>query len=190
LEESAQPLLDSICVYVYRSGLAYGDETRPVAREVLQEVALVAIEHADRFAPERRPLPWLLGIALNIIKRRKVENAKRAVREISSSALAARRAGSPSGVHPLEETGDSAASEQIERIEDDAEAAALLALVPEADQEMLRLAILDGWDRKGLAEHLGTSAVVVRVRLHRAIERLRTAWFAREAEQREGAPNG
>jgi DNA-directed RNA polymerase specialized sigma24 family protein len=80
LEEHAQTLLDSICDYVSRFGLASGNETHTCAAEIVQEVAVEATEHADRFTLGRRPVPWLLGIALNIIKRKKVEDAKRAGR--------------------------------------------------------------------------------------------------------------
>jgi RNA polymerase sigma factor (sigma-70 family) len=182
LEESAQPLLDSIRVYVYRFALAQGDEASALAREIFQEVAVEAIAHADHFAPDRRPLPWLLGIALNIVRRRKVTDAKRASREILSSRFVAQGNESVATGKALEQTVDARALDQLARVEDDAEAEALLALVPRADQEVFRLAILEGWDRVGLAQQLGTSAVAARVRLHRAISRLRRAWFAREVD--------
>lgn len=189
LAEDTQPLLDSIRVYVFRCGLARGDEARVRAAEILQEVAVEAMAHADRFTVGRRPLPWLLGIALNIIRRRKVEDVRRAQRELPASTLAIERDGYPEGGSPLEQAGDALAANQLERVEDDAEAEALLALVPEADREVLRLALVDGWDRAGLAQQLGTSEVAARVRLHRAIGRLRAAWFARQGGVSKGGPN-
>ena len=190
LEESAQPLLDSIRVYVFQFGLARGDEARAQAAEILQEVAVEAMAHADRFTMGRRPLPWLLGIALNIIRRRRVEDARRAARELPASSLVLERDEYTRGSDPLDQAADALAAKQLERVEDDAEAEALLALVPDADRKVLRLALVEGWDREGLAQQLGTSSVAARVRLHRAIGRLRAAWFARQAGEHTGGPNG
>lgn len=191
LEENTQPLTDSIRVYVNQFGLAHGDDAHSLAREIFQDVAVEAIEHADRFAVERRPLPWLLGIALNMVKRRKVADAKRARRELTSSAIALPLDDTQIDASLPEEAADRLAAEQFTRIEDDAEAEALLALVPEADREVLRLAIVEGWSGESLARKLGTSPVAARVRLHRALARLRIAWFAHEAEgQQKGASNG
>lgn len=189
LEENAQPLLDSICVYVFQYGLARGDEARAQAAEILQEVAVEAMAHADRFTMGRRPLPWLLGIALNIIRRRRAEDARRAVREVPASTLALERAGYTPGRDSLDQATDALAAQQLERVEDDAEAEALLALVSDADRQVLRLAVVEGWDSEGLARQLGTSSVAARVRLHRAIGRLRAAWFARPASN-HGEPMG
>jgi len=189
LEEHSELLLDSITMYVYRVGLARGGETRVQASEILQEVVVEAMAHAERFEVGRRPLPWLLGTALNIIKRRKREDAKRAGHEFSASTLTTRRNGSMPDMDPLEQAADAEAATQLARVEDDAEAEALLALVPESDREVLRLAILEGWDRESLARRLGTSPPAARVRLHRAIVRLRTAWFAREANGHKEEPN-
>jgi RNA polymerase sigma-70 factor (ECF subfamily) len=127
----------------------------------------------------RRPLPWLLGIALNIIRRRQAEDARRAAHEVPASSLALARDEYTRGSDPLDQTADALAATQLERVEDDAEAEALLALVPDADRQVLRLALVEGWDSEGLAQQLGTSSVAARVRLHRAIVRLRAAWFAR-----------
>lgn len=191
LAEDAEPLMDSIRVYVRQFGLARGDDVQALARDIFQDVAVEAIEHSDRFTEGRRPLPWLLGIALNVIKRRKVADAKRARRELASSDIAPLPADSQTEVTTFERTADRLAAEQFARIEDDAEAEALLTLVPEADRDVLRLAVVEGWSGEALARKLGTSAVAARVRLHRALARLRVAWFARETQgQRKGASNG
>lgn len=162
-----------------------------LAREIFQDVAVEAIEHADRFTEGCRPLPWLLGIALNIIKRRNVAEAKRAQRELNNSDITLPSADTQADATLLEQTADGLAAEQFARIEDDAEAEDLLALVPEADREVLRLAVVEGWSGEALARKLGTSAVAARVRLYRALARLRIAWFARENPgQKKGVSNG
>jgi RNA polymerase sigma-70 factor, ECF subfamily len=185
LEDSAQPLLDSIRVFIYRFGVAHNGDPRSLAQEIFQEVAVEAIAHADRFSPERHPVPWLLGIALNIVRQRKAATARRAHQEIPSSTTDRRYQASYEA--SMEQTADILAAEQLARVEDDAEAEALLALVSADDQAVLRLAILEGWDRRGLARKLGTSDGAARVRLHRAIGRLRAAWYARELAQDKGA---
>ena len=70
-----------------RMGLASGEEVPAVALEVLQEVVLEALDHADRFNPTGQPMAWLLGIAINVIKRKKYERIKRSQRELSMSDL-------------------------------------------------------------------------------------------------------
>ncbi len=73
--------------YVRRMGLARGEEVPAVAVEVLQEVVIEALDHADRFNPTGQPMAWLLGIAINVIRRKKVELAKRSQRELSIGEL-------------------------------------------------------------------------------------------------------
>ncbi len=61
----------------------------------------------------------------------------------------------------------------------------LLALVSPADQEILRLALLEDHARETLAERFETTSGAVRVRLHRALGRLRIAWQAQEGQADE-----
>ena len=59
----------------------------------------------------------------------------------------------------------------------------MLALVSPDDAEVLRLALLHELDSQGLADYLGVSVGTARVRLHRALRRLRKAWKQREIER-------
>src|SRR5438094_3454337 len=83
INDNVASLLGIIRSYVKRMGLASGEDVPAVAVEVLQEVVLEALDHADRFNPTGQPMAWLLGIAINVIKRKKVELAKRSQRELS-----------------------------------------------------------------------------------------------------------
>src|SRR5207248_4057217 len=83
LTDNVASLLGTLRSYVQRMGLARGEEVSAAAVEVLQEVVVEALDHADRFNPTGQPMAWLLGIAINVIKRKKVELAKRSQRELS-----------------------------------------------------------------------------------------------------------
>ena len=52
----------------------------------------------------------------------------------------------------------------------------LLSLVSHEDQHILMLAFLQDFEREALAQKLGISPGATRVRLHRALKRLRLAW--------------
>ena len=74
-------LLAVLRMYVVRAGLASFAEAAPIAEELLNDVVIEALEHSDRFTPGRAPLNWLLGIAANLIKRRRAARARRMQRE-------------------------------------------------------------------------------------------------------------
>lgn len=185
LQENETRLQGIIRSYVARSGTASGNAVQAVAHEVFQDMALEALAHADRLDPATLPWAWLLAIALNILKRKKVGEAKRQQREILLSnllpvsdlvnewdfldQLATRFAPGP---EQLVET-----HEQVEEI---------LALVSVSDAEVLRLAIIEGLNTEQLARQLDVNLGAARVRLHRALRRLRAAWQQREPQGDKG----
>ncbi len=185
LTENMAPFLGTLRSYVQRMGLAKGEEVQAVALEVLQEVVVEALDHAGRFNTTGQPMAWLLGIATNVIKRKKTEFAKRAWREMSIARL------SPSEEEPLSEGElfDQLAANTLagpeQTIEANEQALMMLSLVSAEDQHILRLAFFYDFDREVLAEQLGITAVAARVRLHRALSRLRVAWY----KQQEGESN-
>lgn len=176
LANNVATLLGILRSYVQRMGLARGEEVAAVAVEVLQEVVIEALDHADRFDPTGQPMAWLLGIAMNVIKRKKAELARRSQRELSMSDL------SLAQQEPLSEdelfdrfTANTAAGPEQD-IAANEQAEILLSLVSPEDQQILLLAFLYGFERDALAEKLGISPGATRVRLHRALKRLRLAW--------------
>jgi RNA polymerase sigma factor (sigma-70 family) len=189
LAENAGALLGTLRSYVRRMGLARGEGVAATAMEVLQEVAVEALDHADRFHPTGQPMAWLLGIGANVIKRKKVEMAKRSRRELSIGEL------SRSQSEPLNDdelfdqitTNTCAGPEQ--EIAANEQVAWLLSLVSPEDRQLLLLAFLYGFEREALAEQLGITSVAARVRLHRALKRLRLAWHEHCVKLREGAGN-
>ncbi len=189
LQDNTGALLGVIRSYTLRLGLAKGAEAQSLALEILQEVAVEALEHADRFDANRQPMAWLLGIALNVIRRRKVTLAQRQWREVPLTGLPSLSDDSGPG-EPTDGQPRSlhlATPGPAQAVEAEDEARALLALVADDDRLILRLALLDDLEGQALARALGVSVGAARMRLHRALGRLRAAWVARQAHAARGA---
>jgi RNA polymerase sigma-70 factor (ECF subfamily) len=176
-------------MYVAHAHLASGDAVAGEALEVLNRVVIEVLEHADRFDPTRQPSAWLLGIAANIIKREQDERAKRARREPSIGVICSNRTDATGEIVSEDEMFDRLAVLAKVGPEHDLcaneEARALLALVSrEDDRQVLRLAVLHDLDGTALGKALGISSGAARVRLHRAINRLRDAYHRRLTSNR------
>lgn len=190
LQANATSLLGIVRSYVQRMGLASGDRVPGAALEILQEMAMEALAHAKRFNPQGQPMAWLLGIAMNIIRRKKVENAKRYQREELLGALVKRYPDLPNESDVLDHIASPTTPELAQIVESDEQVTALLALVSPEDQHILRLALLDEYKHQDLAQKLGISTGAARMRLHRALSRLRTAWKEQQHSQQEGGKHG
>lgn len=183
LTEHTATLLGSLRSYVQRMGLARGQAVPVVALEVLQEVAVEALDHVDRFDPERQPMAWLLGIGMNVIRRKKTEAARRAQREVTFGHLALFLPQAQSEEDVLDLIAPFVQAEPAQEIEANEQASLILALVSPEDQRVLRLALLADFEREALARELGITPVAARVRLHRALNRLRSAWQQLQSRQ-------
>ncbi|HLX41596.1 MAG TPA: sigma-70 family RNA polymerase sigma factor [Ktedonobacteraceae bacterium] len=189
IEEQSGPLQGIICTYVQSMGLATGDAIKPTALEILQETVIEALHHADRYDPSRRIMAWLLGIALNVIRRKKAETLKRRQRELSFSQLTRLYSEAPEPISENDLLDQLIASSQMgpeQTIESDEQVNALLSLVSIGDQQILRLALLEDFEGEALARRLGITSGATRVRLHRALHRLRTAWIAQQNNMQRG----
>src|SRR5436305_2135023 len=72
IEREAKDIIGILRSYVRKAGLAStNEEVQETALDVLSEVYLEAVKSAHRFDATRSLRAWLLGIAVNIIKRRK-----------------------------------------------------------------------------------------------------------------------
>jgi RNA polymerase sigma-70 factor (ECF subfamily) len=168
METESGALLDSLRLYLSRAGLA-ADHT---PHELLNEVVIEALKHAHRFDPNRQPMAWLLGIAANLIKRKQAELTKRNRREPLARDLFPDAEDFMSDDEIFEQITKLAASPSQE-LEASEQVTLLLAGLPETDQEVLRLAIIHELDGEALAQVLGITPGAARVRLHRAMNRLR-----------------
>ena len=186
ISDNVASLLGILRSYVQRMGLARGEEASAVAVEVLQEVVLEALDHADRFNPTGQPMAWLLGIAINVIKRKKAELAKRSQRELSMSDLSLKQEEHLSESELFDQLMANSSAGPGQEIAANEQAELLLSLVSPEDQHILMLAFLQGFEREALAQKLGISPGATRVRLHRALKRLRLAWSVQHLKSQEG----
>ena len=176
LTDNVAALLGILRSYVKRMGLARGEEVAAAAVDVLQEVVVEALDHADRFNPTRQPMAWLLGIATNIIKRKKAEIARRSRRELFIGELSTAQQEPLSDDELFDQITSCTSAGPEQDIEANEQAVMMLSLVSPEDRQLLLLAFLYGFEREAMAEKLGITPVAARVRLHRALNRLRLAW--------------
>ena len=189
ITDNVASLLGILRSYVKRMGLASGEEVPAAAAEVLQEVVLEALDHAERFNPSGQPMAWLLGIAINVIKRKKVELAKRSQRELSIGEISSGHDEHLSEAELFDQIMVDSSAGPDQEIAANEQAELLLSLVSPEDQHILMLAFLQGFEREALAQKLGISAGATRVRLHRALKRLRLAWSEQHVKSQEGESN-
>lgn len=189
LQEHSASLLGTLQSYVLRMGLAAGPMMREIVQEVFQESVVEALASIERYNPRMSLRPWFLGIAVNVIKRRKTLQAQRFQHEVSLGQLAGQHSELPDENAVLDALLPPEMSGPAQMVEANEETAALLALVSAEDQQILRLAVLEGHQHISLAQELHTTPGAARVRLHRALSRLRAAWKAQHEEKQKGAPH-
>lgn len=186
ISDHTAPLYGTIRSYVVRLGLVSGTDVQGIALEVMQEVVVEALGHTSSFHSERQPMAWLLGIAINVIKERRSKEARRYQREVTLGRLSLLHPELESESELLDSINLSTESGPEQLVESDEQVNALLSLVSEKDQQILRLAFLEDFDRESLASRLGTSNGAARMRLHRALNNLRLAWSEQQETLREG----
>lgn len=189
LQENTASLLGALRGYVLRMGLAAGPAVQEVALEIFQESVAEALTHAERFDCQAPPRAWLLGIAVNMIKRRKVAQAKRFQHEELLGDLARHHPNLPNEIAVLDHLLPLVMTGPAQIVEANEQVAALLALVSPEDQHILRLAVLEGHQHASLAQELGITPGTARVRLHRALSRLRSAWKTQQEKRQKGDRN-
>jgi RNA polymerase sigma factor (sigma-70 family) len=177
IDQQAAALHQTLRVYLARAGVPLHESLDTAAGELLNETVRQALAHESRYQADREPRPWLLGIAVNLIQRQRVQFARDARREPLLGDL-----------YPTEAEEDDALYERVAALASwdaadwEAEAAvqALLEGLSTEDQQVLRLAIIHELDGVALAKALRTTPGAARVRLHRALNRLRQRYHARE----------
>jgi RNA polymerase sigma-70 factor (ECF subfamily) len=183
IARESEALLKTLRYYVVRAGLAHRGDAVPIASELLNDVVVEALQHADRFRPSGQPMAWLLGIAANLIKRRQAARATRDRREPLVSDLCSGTQYALSEDELFDRIASLAATRPIADWEANEAASAILACVSKNDQRVLRLAILHDLSGEALALELGIKPGAARVRLYRALNRLRKAWPERPEDK-------
>ncbi len=181
LTAEVETLNNILRVYIWRAGLAGGEDT---VNELLNNVVVEALTHAQRYDPARPPRAWLLGIAANLVRRRQSETARLDLHEPLASDLASRN-GEDTGEDEFFEllaaqVQDLASAQFPARLESRDCLAAKLALLSPEEQRVIRLFAQGGLDGKALATALNITPGAARVRLHRALAHLRRLWFLPE----------
>ncbi len=176
VQDHLDEILQTLCIYVYRAGLAQGPQIRDEAQDLLHAVTEHALHSAERFDHNRRPMAWLLGIAANLILQEKHKRAKQARREPLLFDLA-----SPPDNHPQNDSFSDILPNALlepsirfdELLHDQQAYLHLLAKLPPQDQEILHLSIIQHYSAKEIAQRLQSSPGAIRVRIFRALKRLR-----------------
>jgi RNA polymerase sigma factor (sigma-70 family) len=166
IESESSALIGTLRVYLARAGFADPDEG---AADLLNDVIVEALAHEDRFLPSGEPRAWLLGIAANLIRRRQADRAKRELREPLIRDLVTDDASD-------DELFDHLCALADDPYDHDDDIGALVAALPLDDQRVIRLAIFAEMDGEALARELGITPGAARVRLHRALLRLRAVY--------------
>lgn len=175
-EREAMSLLNTFRYYVVQAGIAQDQAVDNAAYELLSEVFIQALDHPGRFDASRPPRAWLRAIAANLIKRKQVEQRTQKWREPLVGDIYARAQESLSDGEVFDRLSALVSTNLEQAFETKEQAEAILALVSEEEQKVLRLAILLDLDGRALARELGIQAGAARVRLHRAVNHLRDAW--------------
>ena len=151
VERDAADRFSEIYGALYGRVHAYAERRvgRETADEVAAETFLVAWRRFDAMPSE--PLPWLYGVARNVVARQRTGRARQAA---AHDALELER--------PATEPEDG----------DDAELWAAWARLSDGDREVLALVAWEELPVADAARSLGCSAPVFSVRLHRARKRL------------------
>ena len=174
IETEGAALRKTLRFYAFRAGLAAGQAADSVAEDLMNEAVIEALRSAHRLPPDVHPHPWFLGIAANLIKRRQADLAKRERREPLMRDLLP----DTEGVLSDDELFDLLPEVHhgtLDSVEEQEEIERLLACVSAADGDLLRLALAHDLSGEALANALHISHGAARVRLHRALNRLRNA---------------
>ena len=149
---------------------------REAVDEVMQEVALAAVQQAAPISDASKVAPWLYRVAVRqslLYHRRR--GRRRQLEQRYATRVAAPRSTTASQ-DPLDWLLKSERSEIIR---------SSLAKLTHRDSEILILKYGEGWSYHRIASHLGVSQSAVETRLHRARKRLRNQLT--KTEVNEGA---
>lgn len=140
------------------------EQVDEIATEILSQVFIEAIEHADRFNTDRPPRAWLLGIASKLILQRQDQHIRHSKHEVSALddeiALFNR----------LEALSSPNMEENVALRE---QASTLIAQLSKPDQIFIRVALKHNLSGNEIAKEMNISPGSARVKLHRILEKMR-----------------
>lgn len=173
-----EELSAGIRVYIWRFGMARNRASiEALTEEVLQDTAEIALRKLEEYDEGRKPVPWLLGITLNVIRHRLRDEVRRnRVYPSSNRVPQAHVPARPPGQSAEKLTFDPAVESEEEILLNSMTADEVLSLVGENDRQVLRLAYIEGLSGRELAARLAISEGVVHTRLSRARTRALKAY--------------
>jgi|SRR5215469_13504453 len=189
LQENAASFREIASVYVVRMGLAHGGDSAMLADEVFQDAVVEVLAHPERFATSRQPRAWFMGVLANMVKRKRAGTARQQHFEVVISDVR----------HPPDIECENDLLDYLIRhhnpgpeqaVEADTQLEEILALVSTEDAKILRLALIHELQAEKLGALLNVTPSTARVRVHRALNRLRLAWKGPEANRKRGKRNG
>lgn len=132
--------------------------------EVMQEVALAAVEQKAPLADPAKVAPWLYRLAVRqaLLYRRRTGRQRKLVDRYAQRELSAGKPQNPPD--PLQWLLATERRELLRRALDQ---------LPQRDSEILLLKYTEDWSYRQIAEHLGTTESAIQARLHRARGKLR-----------------
>ena len=132
--------------------------------EVVQEVAVAAVEQRAPLADPRKVAPWLyrLAVTQSLLYRRKQGRRKKL-----TDRYANRHRPTLHDSRQPDPLGWLLAEARRQQVRD------AVARLPSRDAEILLLKYTENWSYRELSEHLGITQSAVEARLHRARKRLR-----------------
>lgn len=176
-----EELSAGVRVYIWRFGMARGRASiEALTEEVLQDTAEIALRKLEEYDEGRKLVPWLLGIALNVIRHRLRDEVRR--NRVYPSSKKVPQAHVPEQ-SAEKSTFDPAAESEEEILLNSMTADEVLSLVGENDRQVLRLAYIEGLVGRELAARLAISEGAVHTRLSRARTR---AWKAYHGSSEQG----
>lgn len=145
-------------------GLLRASLAQQQCEDLHQEIFVAAWVALPRFDVQQAFTPWVYGIARNLLRQRLRELARRRTHSQVMDELPAE-----ASVRAAVPTADQAdvARKRAER------ALQHLHRLPEAEREILGLRIIEGMSAQAIAQLLQSTPGSVRVRVHRALQRLR-----------------
>jgi RNA polymerase sigma factor (sigma-70 family) len=176
LGEEAASLMGILRSYVSKYDLASKkEEIQEAALELLHDIYIEAVKSREKFNPTYEPRAWLLGIARNLIKRRRSAMIERKRNEELMSDLVQRRQEQEIDEDPLERLFTKTGLGLEQQIEANDSVEYLLSRVSKEYQHVLHFWYVEDLNAEEIAERLGCSRNSAIVRIHRAKKQLRSA---------------
>lgn len=141
---------------------------REQCEDLHQEVFVAAWSTLPRFNVQQPFVPWIYGIARNLLRQRLRQLARNRTSSAMMEDIPAEA--SPVPLLQMDQRASGQAGSPSSRAE---QALRHLHSLPEAEREILGLRIIEGLGAHEIAELLQSTPGSVRVRVHRALQRLR-----------------